>query len=399
MEGGFMEPEIQHGAEETQPVMEESAAALTPEATGPGPEERPYRGLRWIFWGPQGLRAGWSVAIFLFLTLLIMVALGTATTWFVKQVLHAKTGIFTAATMIISEVISVLAILGAGWIVAMIERRRILDYNLTGPRRIPHFFSGLAAGFLALSALVGALAWGGWLHFGPAALTGAEIFRFGALWGIAFLLVGLFEEGSFRCYLLFTLTRGINFWWALGMVAAMCVSLAATAKGNGAWGVYAIALLGLFPCLILHRRAARSSAFWQAAWATSTLFGFLHTSNNGENWIGIFQAAAIGFVFCVSVRVTGSAWWAIGCHAAWDWGETYFYGTADSGFVAQGHYLTTTPAGNVFWSGGAAGPEGSPLGIAVILLLLVALLVLYGRGKRAALGASTSEPAASTLQA
>jgi hypothetical protein len=149
--------------------------------------------------------------------------------------------------------------------------------------------------------------------------------------------------------------------------------------GNGVWGVYAIALLGFFPCLMLHIRKTPQSGFWQAAWVTSTLFGFIHTSNNGENWIGIFAAALIGFVFCVSVWVTGSAWWAIGCHAAWDWAETYFYGTADSGMVAKGHYLTTTPAGNALWSGGSDGPEGSLLVLGVILLLLVALLVIYGR--------------------
>ena len=187
---------------------------------------------------------------------------------------------------------------------------------------------------MALSALVGALAWGGWLHFGPVALSGAQIFGFAALWGVAFLLVGFFEEGTFRCYLQFTLTRGINFWWALGIISLACLLLALMVKGNGVWGVYAAALLGLFPCLMLHVRKAPRSGFWQAAWVTSTFFGFIHTTNNGENWIGIFAAAFIGFVFCVSVRVTGSAWWAIGCHAAWDWAETYFYGTADSGMVA-----------------------------------------------------------------
>jgi membrane protease YdiL (CAAX protease family) len=122
----------------------------------------------------------------------------------------------------------------------------------------------------------------------------------------------------------------------------------------------------LIPCLLLQLRKAESSGFWQAAWVTSTLFGFVHTGNGGENWIGIFAAAAIGFVFCVSVRVTGSAWWAIGCHTAWDWAETYFYGAADSGNVATGHYLTTSPAGNALWSGGTDGPEGSVLVLGVI---------------------------------
>jgi membrane protease YdiL (CAAX protease family) len=107
----------------------------------------------------------------------------------------------------------------------------------------------------------------------------------------------------------------------------------------------------------------------------------IHTSNGGENWIGILAAALIGFVFCVSIYVTGSAWWAIGCHAAWDWAETFFYGTPNSGNVGAGHYLTTTPMGSAFWSGGADGPEGSVLVIGVILLLLAVLIVLYGRKK------------------
>jgi len=141
-------------------------------------------------------------------------------------------------------------------------------------------------------------------------------------------------------------------------------------------------------------KKAESSGFWQASWVTSTFFGFGHTGNNGENWIGIFAAAFIGFVFCVSVRVTGSAWWAIGCHASWDWGETYFYGTTDSGMVAQGHYLTTSLTGPALWSGGADGPEGSILVLPVVLLLLAVLLLVYRRRKPTALQVPTADQAA-----
>jgi membrane protease YdiL (CAAX protease family) len=390
LQGGFMNPQGDSGFPQTETPLPETPpaesapeAALTPEQVGPIADAEEYRGLRWIFIGSQGLRAGWSVLIFLFLTLLFLVALGTAVTLFVQKVLHVKTGSFTPVSAIIQGLIEFLPMLGAGALVALFEHRRILDYNLTGPRRLPHFLGGLAAGFAALSALVGALAWGGWLHFGPVALSGTQIFAFAALWGVAFLFTGFFEEGTFRCYLQFTLTRGINFWWALGIIGAVCGGLVLTVKGGGAWGVYAAALLGLLPCLLLHMRKVPGAGFWQAAWVTSTLFGFIHVSNNGENWIGIFAAAAIGFVFCVSVRLTGSAWWAIGCHAAWDWAETYFYGTADSGVPAKDHYLTAIPAGNPLWSGGTDGPEGSLLVLGVILLLLLALLLIYGRGKSA----------------
>jgi hypothetical protein len=320
-------------------------------------------------------------------------ALGTAASLIVRNIVHFKPGGGTALSAGIGELVPFFAMLIAAAIVGLIERRSILDFNLRGPRRLLNFFSGFAAGFAALSVLVGALAAGGWLRFGPIALTGTNILKFAALWGITFLLVGCVEEGLFRGYLQFTLTRGINFWWALAAVAGLCLDLVLRARGNGVWGVYAIALLGLLPCFALHWLRAQSAGFWQAAWVTSTLFGFIHTGNNGENWIGIFAAAAIGFVFCVSVRVTGSAWWAIGCHFSWDWAETYFYGTADSGLPAQGHFLTTNPAGNALWSGGTDGPEGSLLVLAVILLLLVALLVMYRRKRPAPVAAMEQQTA------
>ncbi len=150
-------------------------------------------------------------------------------------------------------------------------------------------------------------------------------------------------------------------------------------KARGASG--SLPAAGFLPCLGLYLQKSQRGSFWYAAWATSTFFGFVHTSNNGENWIGIFAAAAIGFVFCVSVYVTGSAWWAIGCHAAWDWAETFFYGTADSGMAAKGHFLTTTPSGAALWSGGTDGPEGSLLVLPAIVLILAIVLVQYGRSR------------------
>jgi uncharacterized protein len=384
-------PENRPTNQEAPPAWAMDASSLKsgPLTTPPPPQRFPE--LRRVFIGTGGLRAGWSVLIFYVLFVLFTNVVGFA---FVKtHIINQKTP-FTAVSAVLQELIAFLGMIGAGAIVALIEGRGILDFNLRGPRRSLHFFSGLAGGFAALSVLVGTLAWGGWLHFGPIALSGAGILKFAALWACAFLVVACVEEGIFRCYLLFTLTRGINFWWALGIISVICIDLAIRSKGNGVWGVYGFALLGLFPCLLLHLNKASGSNFWQATWVSSTLFGFIHTGNNGENWIGIFAAAAIGFVFCVSVRVTGSAWWAIGCHAAWDWAETYFYGTADSGIQPAGHYLTASPAGAVLWSGGTDGPEGSLLVLGVILLLLIALLAIYGRRKAVSFTAAALQQAA-----
>jgi membrane protease YdiL (CAAX protease family) len=146
------------------------------------------------------------------------------------------------------------------------------------------------------------------------------------------------------------------------------------------------------PCWLLERARARSAGFWEAAWVTSTAFGFYHTGNHGETWIGVFAAALIGCIFCVSVWLTGSAWWAIGCHMAWDWTETFFYGTADSGFVSKGHLLTTKTHGNALWSGGSDGPEGSLLVLPAVLFLLAILLVFYPRGRSSRLVTERTEP-------
>jgi len=349
---------------------------VQPPTFTPPAEKHP---LHWIFVGEDGLRAGWSVLIFAFLAFLMMASAGAAASFLLRTVLHTSTGNMTPLTGLVTGLVEFVGLLFAGSLVSLIEHRRIRDFNLTGPQPLTHFASGLLVGFAALSALVGTMAWGGWLHFDSAALSGFQIFTFAALWGLVFLLVGLCEEGTFRCYLQYTLTRGLNFWWALGIIGVIFVDLLIRAKGNGVWGVYGFALLGLPPCLFLYLKRAQRSSFWYAAWVSSTLFGFIHTGNNGENWIGIFAAALIGFVFCVSVRVTGSAWWAIGCHAAWDWAETYFYGTADSGYVASGHFLSTRVSGNPLWSGGTDGPEGSLLVLPVILLLLILTLAVYGR--------------------
>ena len=379
-------------------LPEESRTGSVPEAPPAAASEPVFApglaepgGLPWVFSGSQGLRAGWSVLLFVLLFSIFSTAAG-----FVFFHLHliGKKEDFTATGAFFGELVAFLAMAGAAALVARIEGRGIFDFYLTGPRRFLHFLSGLAAGFATLSALIGTLYWGGWLHFGPIALSGAAIFQFGGLWAAAFLLVGFFEEGCFRCYLQFTLTRGINFWWALAVVGALCLDLLVGSKGSGLRGVYAAALLGLAPCLILHIRKTPRSGFWQASWVTSTAFGFIHITNNGENWIGIFAAAFIGFVFCVSIWVTGSAWWAIGCHAAWDWAETYFYGAIDSGMQPTGHYLTTSPSGNALWSGGADGPEGSLLVLGITLLLLVALVVIYGRKRSAALATPAARQAA-----
>ncbi|MGB6974307.1 MAG: CPBP family intramembrane glutamic endopeptidase [Terracidiphilus sp.] len=343
------------------------------------PPLRAPLGIR-IFLSPSGLRAGWSVALFGIFYYLMLVLGGLIAFLFDRSLMDFH---FTPGNALIAEAVPLFAILVAGYCLSLVERRTLLDYHLRSARPISEFLWGAAAGFIAVSALVAAMAAGGWLHLAHPSALGLSVVRSCMLWAAAFLFTGLFEEGSFRCYLQFTLTRGLNFWWALAAQTFICVLTMLRTHSLGGYGVYAIVVLGLAPCLILHLRRASGSSFWQAAWVTSAGFGAFHTGNSGETAVGIFAAAAIGFVFCVSIRLTGSAWWAIGCHAAWDWAETFFYGTANSGNMPQGSLFNSAPAGRLFMSGGTDGPEGSLLVIPALLLLLVLLFLFYAHKRPA----------------
>jgi hypothetical protein len=372
-----MEPELQRRVEESPHTAPRPEHA--PQVGGFWDEDREHNAFDRIFIGPQGLRAGWSLLLFYSMYYLFRIVVGTI---FYTAGLVGDTVDDSASSVLIVELVPFISLVASAAIMSLLEGRRILSYNLAGPRGAFRFASGALVGFLALSLLVAMLAWGGWLRFDAASMPGAQALRFGALWGCAFLVVACVEEGLFRCYALFTLARGINFWWALAAEIVLCGDMYLHSRSNGAWGVYLIVLLGLFPCLILNQKPAPRSGFWQAAWVTSTAFAFYHTLNNGENWMGVFAAGAVGFVFCVSVRLTGSAWWAIGFHAAWDWAETYFYGAADSGLQGKGHFLNASPVGNPLWSGGSDGPEGSLLVLGVVVALCASLLVAYGRSHR-----------------
>jgi uncharacterized protein len=365
-------------------VTQMGAAAIAP---------RGHRGVRWVFLGPEGLRAGWSVLIFIVL-LIGMVSL----LQFLLKLAHLapqhmeQLKELTVRIGFLQEGTTLLAIVFAAWVVSKIEQRRVSDYHLRGPRRVQRFFSGAVTGIVLLSVLVASLVAGGWMHFDGRALSGGQMLLYAIAWGVVFLLVGCVEEGLVRCFLLFTLARGLNFWWSLGIVAALCARVAMNTKANGTWGTYVIAFLGLVPCLVLYLKKVPGQGFWDAAWVTSVLFGAGHTGNSGESWVGIFSAAGIGLVFCVSVKLTGSVWWAIGCHAAWDWGQSYLYGTPDSGLMARRHLLNSGYSQqHVIWSGGSTGPEGSILIIPIMVLILLVLIVQYGR-KRQAESALVEQP-------
>lgn len=106
--------------------------------------------------------------------------------------------------------------------------------------------------------------------------------------------------------------------------------------------------------------------FFPALLCSSIAFGMLHWLG-GDTPIGAVSAGAIGIFFGLTLRATGSLWFAIGFHAAWDYGQSALFGCHDSGFASRGAVLQTSPIGPDWLSGGAAGPEGSALCFALIV--------------------------------
>ena len=85
------------------------------------------------------------------------------------------------------------------------------------------------------------------------------------------------------------------------------------------------------------------------------------------------EVLTTGLLFCLTIRRTGTLWFAVGFHAAWDWAKTFFYGTPDSGLLGVGRLLNTSVRGPNWLTAGSAGPEGSVL--AFFVLTLCALLI------------------------
>ncbi len=112
--------------------------------------------------------------------------------------------------------------------------------------------------------------------------------------------------------------------------------------------------------------------FWPAAILLSCLFGLAHKSNPGETKFGLFSVVLFGLLFCLFLRRTGNLWWAVGFHAGWDWGQTFFYGVPDSGIPPYHNLFGSVFHGPGWLTGGSVGPEASVF--TPIVLVIVATL-------------------------
>jgi membrane protease YdiL (CAAX protease family) len=325
------------------------APAAEPTFVSPEP---PAKGS--IFFGRFGMRAGWGFAIF-FVAVAILIVVGSlvglAAGGHLKEVVTAQRYAaghpqepkkalhlpFEPSMAIGSDGFSFFGMLAICWVFSRAERRRLGYYGI-GRNRLGDFLPGAFWGLAALSLLVLVLHSFHLLFFDQRLLFGPGIFLYGIKWLIAFLFVGFSEEYMLRGYLQFTLTRGV---FGIGEDTSP--------------------------------ERARAIAFWIAATIMSITFGAMHLNNGGENALGILQVFFVGMVFSYALWRTGSLWWSIGFHMAWDWAQSFLYGVPDSGNISVGRLFQTHTAGKPLLSGGVDGPEGSLICVPIMLLVLAVI--------------------------
>ncbi len=298
------------------------------------PETTPPQSPSSLFRGPNGIRAGWRVLIFLALVAgliaivnvavyVVLLALGRA-----GAPHFASPTALTPVVALFSDGSLFLFTALAALIMAKIERRKWGQYGLPAASAFGRdFWTGLLTGFSAISlALLAIFSLHGF-HLTGIATHGQTLVIAVAAWSGAFLIVGLGEEFAFRGYLQFTLTTGIG--------------------------------------------------FWPAAILLSALFGLAHAFNTGETKLGLLSVVCFGLLFCFIVRRTGNLWWVVGFHAGWDWAQTFFYGVPDSGFTPYHNLFNSTFSGPAWLTGGTPGPEASIFTPIVLLLVGIAVSRLY----------------------
>jgi membrane protease YdiL (CAAX protease family) len=248
--------------------------------------------------------------------------------WAARHFLDGTLSLYDPQPLMAGESVALIGAVSSAWLMSRLERRTFGAYGLPLDNAFGRFFwQGVLFGLTEISVVVGAMAALGSYRFGALAIHGAALLHWAIFWTIFFLFVGLYEEFAFRGYVQFTFAQG--------------------------------------------------SGFWPAAVLLSIVFGLVHAKNPGETWVGIAGIVLTGIFWCFTLKRTGNLWFAVGMHAAFDFGETFLYSVPDSGVVFPGHLSSATLAGPTWLTGGTAGPEASVCDFLMLLLFFYVFHRLY----------------------
>ena len=258
------------------------------------------------------LRYIWRALVFLLLVLFVLPALLSVPFNRAWDVLHLDDTLNPAA-IAFGETVQLTQALIATALFAWYERRRIDGYGLPVTRAFGvQSWEGAATGVaMAAAVAVGMLLLGGMQIKGF--VTGGSALALSALaWLGTNILIGVTEEFLFRSYLLQTLWRSIG--------------------------------------------------FWPAALATTAWFVALHYFfKPGENIWDVITLAGLSLMLCDTLRRTGTLWFAVGFHVAFDFMQFFVIGTPNGTQLPLGRMLDVGFDGPAWLTGGVLGTEASVL--------------------------------------
>ena len=289
-------------------------------------------GLRRVFWNDFGLRAGWRFLIYVGLFVVPVYFRATALEHFVKP----GTGLISDGLF---ELTGLVCAVGAAQVMSRIEKRPMSTYGLPARGAFKRlFWQGWLAGLIEVSVIVGLIAMFHGYSFGRLAERGGAVLLYGLSWAVVSVVVGLFEEFTFRGYTQLTLAEGIG--------------------------------------------------YWSAAEVLSAIFALAHLHDPIEGWTGAFVLLTVGLFWCLTLRRTGSLWFAVGMHASFMFGDTFLFSVPNirAGYPVEGHLSNAILPGPAWMTGGAMGPEASVFRFLTIGILFFATSKLYP--------AKTTSPAA-----
>lgn len=275
---------------------------------------------RWqsIFRNPRELRAGWRLLLFI----VVSQVLGRIVMLALTRLGVARDETWRPQLFLVLEGVSFGVALVGALVMARFERRSLADYGLGGRRAAALLAEGSLFGLLAVGLIVLGVRLGGGLRSEGLAVYGFDFVRAATLWLIACIGIGLSEEFLFRGYAQFTLGTGMG--------------------------------------------------FWRAAVLMSLLFGGVHYFlKPNETWVDGLSVTAIALFLCLTLRRTGSLWWAIGFHAWFDYAALVIFAapnTGNDGRAVEQHLLDLSYVGPAWLTGGHCGLEASVLAFPVLAL-------------------------------
>lgn len=273
-----------------------------------------------ILFGPdRKIRLLWRAVIFYVLADWLLPLPLNPAFGFIARTLHVADGL-TAANVAVGEIETFVIALICTAIFAWYEGSRVDSYGLPIERALgARTWEGALVGVVMAGGVAAGMYLLGGMQIRGLATTGSALVLSALAWLVANICVGLAEEFCYRSYLLQTLWKSIGFW-----PGAMVIALGFTADHY-----------------------------------------FFKT---GENIWDVITLISLSLMVSYSVVRTGTLWFAVGFHIAFDYMQLFVIGTPNGAQVPQGRLLDASFNGPSWLTGGALGTEASFLMYPVIAL-------------------------------